>query len=98
MTSLLSGVFGAGFVVGASVYIAAQLPPSTQRQEIQRVTEEGALAKAEELARLAMSNTGVLHPSAEATFQSLGEAVRRWKSESDSGAAPLLAEGVCSTA
>jgi tetratricopeptide (TPR) repeat protein len=94
MRALLYGGCGAILLVVAGARLAAQLPPPTELQRIQQISEEFAREKAEELALLAASNTGLLHPSAEASFRRMGEAVRLWKRERDSGAAPLLAEGV----
>ena len=94
MRALLYGGCGAILMLAAGVRLAAQLPPPSETQRIQQITEELALKDAEGLARLAASNTGLLHPSAEASFQRMGEAVRLWKREKDSGAASLLAEGV----
>ena len=93
MRSLLPSGIGV-LALAAVVRLAAQLPPQTEAQRIQEHTEASALKHAEELARLAMSNAGLLHPSAEASFLRMGEAVRLWKRERNSGPAPLLAEGV----
>lgn len=76
----------------------AQLPPrpsQTQTDEIQKVTNELAASKAQEVAdRTRAWVLGSLPSAANIAFLSWGQAIQLWKKERRAGAGPFLAEGV----
>jgi len=76
--------------------VLAQVPPPTvQTQGIQQSVDDHALKYAEDLeARLKATALGTLNPVADNAIAQWDQAVRFWKKEEASSAAPLLAEGV----
>lgn len=83
--------------VAMSVCIGAQAPlrPSPGAvPKIQEVTDKEALKFATDVADRARTTTGYLNADANQAIRRWDWAVRLWKKEKGSGAAPLLAEGV----
>lgn len=74
---------------------AEQLPTQGTRQDAQRRIEDFAQTEAERLARTARTRrSGTLNLAADEAFRHLGETIRVWKGEKNSGADAVLAEGV----
>jgi tetratricopeptide (TPR) repeat protein len=75
--------------------VGAQVPTTSQTQEIQERVKKLAEEKGEELAfRLRGTLMGALGPEGTNEVRRWDGAVRVWKKEKGAGAAPVLAEGV----
>jgi len=89
------GILALAVAIGVRVAAQAPVRPSQENMgKIQEAIDKHAIEKGGEVAARARTTTGYLNADANRVIRRWDEAVRIWKTEKESGAAPLLAEGV----